>query len=62
MVPFSPVIVVAILLALFVAGVRIIQEYERGGITTSAKKSVDRALDALTSRGMYESDDLRGRS
>ncbi len=27
---FSPVIVVAILLALFVAGVRIIQEYERG--------------------------------
>ncbi|MCG8466910.1 MAG: hypothetical protein MJB57_01680 [Gemmatimonadetes bacterium] len=40
----------------------VIQEYERGGITTSAKKSVDRALDALTSRGMYESDDLRGRS
>ena len=29
---FSPVIVVAILLALFVAGIRIVQEYERGVI------------------------------
>lgn len=28
----------------------VVQEYERGGITTSAKESVDRVLDGLTKR------------
>lgn len=29
----------------------VVQEYERGGITTSTKDAVDRALDGLTRRG-----------